>query len=169
MTIHNIVLTQTHTSHQLSRLFLLYYVFCNVLDVISMVQEVKISYGMLVMYLFLICLCLLFFYVCFVFKRSVLFFMSLCFLFLFLLGKYCSSICVSIFASLKSAYDSQISLTVVWIILIIISTAYNVYWDVFRDWGLGNKKYGYLRKERLYSTPVSNFEPFFSLFAFGFY
>jgi hypothetical protein len=71
-------------------------------------------------------------------------------------GKYSSSLFVSIFSALRGGYPLIYVFLVLWLLSIIISTIYNVYWDVFRDWGLGDKKYRYLRKEKLYENWVSN-------------
>lgn len=33
----------------------------------------------------------------------------------------------------------------------VVSTLYSFWWDVVKDWGLGDPKYAFLRKQRLYS------------------
>jgi len=72
-------------------------------------------------------------------------------------GKYSTTFLVALFSSLRANIKSIPAFEYIWIICIITSTCYTSYWDVFRDWGLGDKNYNYLRKNRLYPNKMYYF------------
>eukprot|EP01116_Phalansterium_solitarium_P024433 TRINITY_DN8958_c0_g1_i1.p1 TRINITY_DN8958_c0_g1~~TRINITY_DN8958_c0_g1_i1.p1 ORF type:complete len:766 (+),score=185.10 TRINITY_DN8958_c0_g1_i1:50-2299(+) len=68
-------------------------------------------------------------------------------------GKYSTSFFVAVFSALRFSFGDEIWLTL-WVVSIFVSTIYTYWWDVYRDWGLGSFKDGFLRKQRLYPTAM---------------
>jgi hypothetical protein len=68
--------------------------------------------------------------------------------------KYLSGVIVSMFSLLKAVYGG--AWFYIWLLMIVFTTGFTFFWDVVRDWGLGQKEYGYLRKELLYPPSVKN-------------
>lgn len=57
----------------------------------------------------------------------------------------------AIHPSLTSTTSTEISkYKLIWAIAFAISTSYTFSWDVFIDWGLGDKKHGFLRERRMF-------------------
>ncbi|XP_058830240.1 solute carrier family 53 member 1 [Topomyia yanbarensis] len=77
-------------------------------------------------------------------------------------GKYSTTFCVVIFATLRSYHASKYEDTYdnpylwLWILSSVVSSCYAYTWDIKMDWGLFDKNAGentFLREEIVYSTP----------------
>eukprot|EP01117_Protostelium_nocturnum_P007705 TRINITY_DN2766_c0_g1_i2.p1 TRINITY_DN2766_c0_g1~~TRINITY_DN2766_c0_g1_i2.p1 ORF type:complete len:824 (-),score=249.76 TRINITY_DN2766_c0_g1_i2:620-3091(-) len=67
-------------------------------------------------------------------------------------GKYSTVFFVSTFSVLRFNVDDDYATW--WLFSVIVSSIYSNYWDVYRDWGLGDFKAKFLRKKLLYKRPA---------------
>jgi len=71
-------------------------------------------------------------------------------------AKYSCSFFVAICSAIRGASIGQEQnelVFVLWLFGIVVSTIYSSYWDIVRDWGLGDRQHGFLRKKLLYKDP----------------
>lgn len=66
---------------------------------------------------------------------------------------------VGVFSAIRSVEKKELW-TFLWLLSIIWSTLFSSYWDIVRDWGLGDPQFGFLRKKLLYRKPPVKFSNF---------
>ncbi|PRP82501.1 hypothetical protein PROFUN_10071 [Planoprotostelium fungivorum] len=67
-------------------------------------------------------------------------------------GKYSCTFFVAIFSVLRANVDNDYMKY--WLMSVVVSTIYSNYWDVVRDWGLGDPESKFLRKKLIYKRPA---------------
>ena len=65
-------------------------------------------------------------------------------------GKYSMAFFITIFSIARIAAPNNVPLTVFWVISLTVGALYGFWWDVYKDWGLGDPKHGYLREKLTY-------------------